>query len=302
MDVVKLKPIKKVYIWAGDKLSLAFNKGEKGEKISETWELSFLDGNFSVIDSGDDSGRSLKEVVSAADLGKNLAKFAYFPLLIKFIDAGDNLSVQVHPDDLYALKHEHSLGKTEMWHVLDADPGCGLYIGLNRDYSSKEIQDALENKKILDCLNFYEVKPGENYFIPSGTIHAIGKGVRVLEIQQSSNITYRLYDYDRVDSLGNHRELHLSKGMEVIDLNKYKPRRFSGNYIGKCDYFESRLFSCKKEAEVITNGDSFACITFIDGQGTISGIPFVKGDTFFVPANKSVIIEGFCKFIDTRIP
>ena len=175
--VVKLKPIVKSYIWGGSYFQPYL--GLNDEKISELWELSVRDGNSSIIVSGEDKNRPLSEVISEEDWGPIKDRFSYFPLLIKLIDAQDNLSVQVHPNDEYALKNEHQYGKTEMWHIISSNEGAGIYIGLNNNYSKEEIESSLKDSTILEKLNFVEVHPGDTFLIKSGTIHAIGKGMLI---------------------------------------------------------------------------------------------------------------------------
>ena len=213
MELVKLKPGVKDYIWGGTYFK-KFNKGTSFDRVSECWELSVRDNDSSIIASGKDKGKLLSEVINKEDIGPVMDRFPYFPLLIKLIDAKENLSIQVHPSDDYALKYENSFGKSEMWHIISADDNSGLYVGLNNDYSKEDIKKALEEGTILECLNFFKVKPGDTFVINPGTIHAIGKGVRLIEIQQNSNLTYRLYDYNRRDSNGNPRELHIKKALE----------------------------------------------------------------------------------------
>lgn len=300
MDVVKLLPSSKDYIWSGTKLA-KLGKPNNNGRIAETWELSFLDDGPSIIDSGINKGKTLKEVATKEDIGIIPSSFPMFPVLIKLIDSGDNLSVQVHPSDEYALKNENQFGKTEMWHVLDAEPNCGLYVGLNKEYSKQEIEDALKKGNILDLLNFFKVKPGDNYFIPSGTIHAIGKGVTLIEIQQSSTLTYRLYDYNRVDKNGKTRPLHIEKALKVVSTSKYVPLQFESNCIGKCRYFASYDIKVKDQKEIINDETSFSSITFIKGKGSVNGISYKQGDAFFIPASKKALIEGDGEYILTRL-
>lgn len=299
MEIVKLKPSMKEHIWGGTKLKKY--KDTTQDILSECWELSFHEDGPCLVDSGENKGQYLKDAVTCMDLGEKVSTFPLFPVLIKLIDSSSNLSVQVHPNDEYSLKNESSLGKTEMWHILDADPGCGLYVGLKEDSSKEKIKKILEDGNILDSLNFFEVKPGENYFIPAGTIHAIGKGVTLIEIQQSSNVTYRLYDYKRKDKNGNERELHIEKALEVIDYHKYEPITFKGNVIGECEYFSSSIHD-EKDDEIITSSSSFASITFLDGYGKIDDLEFKKYDTFFIPANKTYHINSKkCSYIKTIV-
>jgi len=221
--VVKLKPVVKSYIWGGSYFQQF--KNIDLDVVSELWELSLRGLDSSIIDSGKNKGKRLDEILSKEDIGPVADQMPFFPLLIKLIDAKENLSVQVHPSDEYAIKKLNSFGKTEMWHIIDADEGCGLYVGFKKDYSRKEVEESLNNGTILDLLNFFKVKPGDTFFIEAGTIHAIGKGVRLIEIQQNSDITYRLYDYLRKDKNGNYRELHINQALDIINYKKYvKPQ------------------------------------------------------------------------------
>ncbi len=300
MELVKLKPATKDYIWAGSKLK-KYGKDAPYDNIAECWELSFHKDGLSLIDSGDDTGKALKDVVSKKDLGSNVSTFPFFPVLIKLIDSGDNLSVQVHPNDGYALKNENSFGKTEMWYVLEAEEGSGLYVGLKEDSSREEIEDALLNGTVLDKLNFFPVKPGEVYFIESGTIHAIGKGVTVIEIQQNSNLTYRLYDYNRLGKDGKPRELHIEKALNVINYKKYQKVTFQDNIIGTCKYFTSRYQKIENPITLNAPSTTFYSITFLDGEGMINDIPYKKFDTFFLPSEKSALIKGTGSYILTSV-
>ena len=300
MDTVKLKPAVKSYIWGGTNLKKC-GKESKEDIISETWELSFHDDGLSLVDSEIYKGKTLKEVVKKDDLGTNVSTFTFFPCLIKLIDSASPLSVQVHPSDEYALKNENSYGKTEMWYILDHEKDAGIYVGFKNNETQSDVEKALNNGTILDKLNFFKVKKGECYFIKSGTIHAIGKGVTLIEIQQNSNLTYRLYDYNRKDKNGNTRELHISKALKVIDYNKYVPITFNEGIIGTCKYFTSKKVEFKNEYVIENDEKSFSSITFIDGLGTVNDIKFKKYDTFFVPANKKAIIKGNGEFIITKV-
>lgn len=300
MEVVKLKPAIKDYIWAGTNLK-RYGKETSFEKIAECWELSFHKDGPCLIDSGLDKGKLLMDVASKADIGTYVSTFPFFPVLIKLIDSGDNLSVQVHPSDDYALKNENSYGKTEMWYVLAREEGAGLYVGLKEDSSKDEIEKSLKDGTILNKLNFFPVEKGECYFIKSGTIHAIGKGVTLIEIQQNSNLTYRLYDYNRVDANGNHRPLHIEKALRVIDYKKYTPIKFKGNMIGKSKYFSSYVYGVEEKDEIIAPSSSFVSVTFIQGEGEINSIPYKTYDTFFIPANKKAAIKGSGKYVLTTV-
>lgn len=302
METVKLKPATKDYIWAGNNLK-KWGKDAPYDNIAECWELSFHKDGPSIIDSSIDKGKLLCQVAQKEDIGEYVSTFPFFPVLIKLIDSGDNLSVQVHPSDDYALKNENSFGKTEMWHVLHHEEGAGLYVGLKEDSCKEEIEKALLEGTILDKLNFFPVKDGENYFIPSGTIHAIGKGMTVIEIQQNSNLTYRLYDYKRKGKDGKERELHIDKALKVINYKKYQPITFSENIIGKCKYFTSYDRICEKETMICADKDSFLSITFLQGEGKVNDISFKALDTFFIPATKKALItsEGRYEFVMTKV-
>ena len=291
MELVKLKPGIKDYIWGGTYFK-KFNKGTNYERVSECWELSIRDDVSSTIDSGIYKGKLLKDVASKEDFGPVMDRFPYFPLLIKLIDAKENLSVQVHPSDEYALKNENSFGKSEMWHIISADQGCGLYVGLNKDYTKKDIEKALQEGNTLDYLNFFEVKPGDTFVINPGTIHAIGKGVRLIEIQQNSNITYRLYDYNRVDKDGHHRELHIKKSLDVIDFKQYKKSQNDDNYLADNKYFTVKRIELNGGLKIAANEKSFVSFTFLDGEGLVDDIPFAQYDTFFLPYKKECLIKG----------
>ena len=285
--VVKLIPITKSYLWGGTFFKDYRQTNE--EVISESWELSVRKDNYNHV-----VGFSLpiNELISESDLGPNCKRFPYFPLLIKLIDAKDNLSIQVHPSDEYALKHENSFGKSEMWHIIDAEANSGLYVGLKRDYSQIELEEKLRNNTIEECLNFYKVKPGDTFLINPGTIHAIGKGVRLIEIQQNSDLTYRLYDYLRKDKNGNYRELHIDKALKVIDYHQYVNKPIKGDVLADNQYFKVLRKEIKGQLMLNANEGSFLSFTFIDGEGKVDDINYGKYDTFFLPYGKSCLIKG----------
>ena len=291
MELVKLKPAVKDYIWGGNYFQ-KFNKGLGLTRVSECWELSTRGIDSSIIASGPDINKPLDEVITKIDIGPVMDKYPYFPLLIKLIDAKENLSVQVHPNDDYALKYENSFGKSEMWHIISADEGSGLYVGLNNNYSRDDIEKALNEGTIIDKLNFFKVKPGDTFIINPGTIHAIGKGVRLIEIQQNSNLTYRLYDYNRVDQNGNPRELHIDKALEVIDYRKYEPSKEVDGFLVDNQYFAVKKVSFDKELKISANEQSFVSFTFLEGQGTVDNIEYNQFDTFFLPYKKECLIKG----------
>ena len=291
MELVKLKPAVKDYIWGGNYFQ-KFNKGLGLTRVSECWELSSRDVDSSIIASGKDAGKLLSEVIKKEDIGPVMERFPYFPLLIKLIDAKENLSVQVHPSDEYALKYENSFGKSEMWHIISADEDSGLYVGLNKDYKKEDIEKALKDGSILSYLNFFKVKPGDTFIINPGTIHAIGKGVRLIEIQQNSNLTYRLYDYNRVDQFGNPRELHIAKALEVINYQKYQSPEIKEGLLADNQYFTVKEVSFNKGLKITANDKAFISFTFLEGEGKVNDIEYQQYDTFFLPYGKECEIKG----------
>ena len=298
-SVIKIKPVVKSYIW-GCQYFQKF-KNIDLDIISELWELSVRDDFSSIIDSGINKGKSLKEVLTKDDIGPNSDRFIYFPLLIKLIDAKDNLSVQVHPSDEYALKNENSFGKSEMWHIINADEDAGIYVGFNNDYKKEEIERRLNDGTILETLNFFKVKPGDTFVINPGTIHAIGKGVRLIEIQQNSNITYRLYDYLRKDKDGNYRELHIKQALEVINYKKYVSSNSTSSVLADNQYFHVERKEVNGELTIKADEGSFVSFTFIDGEGTVDDLNYKIYDTFFLPNGKSCTVKGKGIVIISRV-
>lgn len=299
METVKLKPAVKDYIWGGKKL-FGWGKQSTAEVIAECWELSFHRDGLCVLDDG--SGRALRDVATAEDVGKNAAAFGEFPVLIKLIDAAGNLSVQVHPDDEYALKNENSYGKTEMWYVADCDEGAGLYMGFKESISREAFAAKIADGTVLDALNFVKVKKGDSFFIPAGTVHAIGAGVTIIEVQQSSNLTYRVFDYNRVGKDGKPRELHVEKALKVSDLRPYTQPSYAaqGNMrtLAKCKYFTV----CESRGDVeLGREDSFVSFTAASGEGAADGVTLARGDTYFIPAGKKAKITGDVTLVVTYV-
>ena len=290
--IYRLTPALKDNIWGGNKLR-EYGKESDKDRIAESWELSFTAGGEAKIE----DGREMTEAFPRETWGTACEKFHAFPVLTKFIDAEDKLSVQVHPSDEYALENEGQFGKTEMWYVVDAEEGAGLYMGLERKCDKDEFSRAVADGTVEELLSFKTVKPGDVYFIPSGTIHAIGAGVVIFEIQQNSTLTYRLYDYMRRDKEGNLRELHVDKAMKVSLLEPYKESEFDtndANVIGKCEYFETRKYSLNFTKQTFNvENDSYLSITCVKGEGAIEGEEITRGDTFFIPAGEGeVTVEG----------
>lgn len=312
MPILKLTPAFKSYIWGGNKLISEYNKKYDGDILAESWELSCHKDGLSFISSGDFKGMSLAEYIRDINknaLGKNCSEFDRFPVLIKLIDAKQNLSVQVHPDDEYAQKNEGQYGKTEMWYVVEHEPGAKLYYGLKRNISKKELQERIKNNTILEVLNDVEVKKGDVFFIESGTIHAIGAGIVIAEIQQNSNVTYRVYDYARKDAEGNYRELHIEKAMQTADLDMPKHRSFSPD-IASCKYFTvDKIYLDGKKTDSISgeaDDSSFIHFLILDGDGIIKNYDkiyeFKKGDSYFITAGSGRYeISGKCEALVTTV-
>lgn len=289
MKTLKLYPELKDNLWGGRRLIDKYGKTTKNSICAESWELSFHpDGPTRLED-----GMLLSEYVTKEDLGKNTEIFNSFPLMIKLIDAKDNLSVQVHPSDDYALANENSYGKTEMWYIVEADDGAGIYLGFKRDVTGEEVNTAIKTNTLTSLMNFFEVKAGDCFFIPSGTIHAIGTGCLIYEIQQNSNLTYRVYDYDRRDKNGNTRELHIEKALKVLDFSEYKGVTLDGDLLGISKYFTARKAVLKNERiEFAKDPASFRCVTVTEGKGFINDTEINLGDSYFIPANESFTLSG----------
>ena len=298
MNIQKLYPVCKDYLWGGNKLTEKYGKLTDCSPCAESWELSFHKDGKTCIE----GGATLESVATKEALGSNAEDFSFFPVLIKFIDAQGDLSVQVHPSDAYALEKENSFGKTEMWYIVEADEGAGLYLGFNRDVTLAEYEQAIRDNTLTDLLNFYPVKAGECYFIPAGTIHAIGSGCLICEIQQNSNLTYRVYDYGRRDKNGNTRELHVDKALLVTTLAKHENKTLSGDVLGVSKYFSVRRLSVNGTTEGKTTGKTFHCLSCVKGAGQIDGQDVRTGDSFFVPADYGrYTISGEMEIIMTDI-
>ena len=301
-----LKPVGKDYIWGGNRLNDDFGKSISMQPLAETWECStHPDGQSVRADTGESLGKILK--MHSEYLGSHASAVAdgELPILIKLIDAKDRLSVQVHPDDAAALRMENSLGKTEMWYVLDAKPGAELIYGFDRDVSEAQIRTALGRGTITQYLNHVHVHKNDVFYIPAGTVHAIGAGVLIAEIQENSNITYRLFDYERTDKTGKTRELHIEKALKVANLKSSaaprQPMRVlryrngcASELLARCRYFQVERLILNTEihrdlADFRTGSNSFHTLLCIDGCGVLFGenisIPFFKGDCIFVPAD-----------------
>jgi len=285
----KLTPTLHANLWGGNKLR-EYGKNSPEDRIGESWELSFVPGNEATA-----NGAPICNVFPKSAWGTACEKFESFPVLTKFIDARENLSVQVHPSDEYALKHEGQYGKSEMWYVVSCEEGAGLYMGLERECSPEEFAARVADGTVEEVLSFKKVTPGDVFYIPAGTIHAIGAGVLIYEIQQNSTLTYRLYDYMRRDKDGNLRELHIDKAMKVSKLEVYCPENFGNeeNVIGKCEYFTTKKHEISDTPITLTVTDaSYMAFTCVKGVGEISYVEggkavcekLLSGDTYLAPA------------------
>lgn len=296
MKITKTIPAFKDYIWGGSKLKTEFNKKTDLTVVAESWELAAHKDGTSGFEG---------ESFDLADLfenhreliGTNADKFERFPMIIKLIDAKNNLSVQVHPSDEYALKNENSYGKTEMWYVVEAEPGAGLYVGFDRDVTEEEFRTLIAENRLQEVLHFIPVKPGEWFFIEAGTVHAIGKGVLIAEVQQNSNLTYRLYDYGRVGADGKPRELHVEKGVKVSKLTAYTPDKRTS-----CEYFSCESVAISGEQSFVADKKSFVAFVIMDGGFAVEGKTYQKGDTVFIPAGYGKFtVKGEAKTVLVRV-
>jgi mannose-6-phosphate isomerase len=319
---LKFKPIFKERIWGGTRLRNLYNKDFSPlPNCGESWELSGVDGNVSIIENGFLAGNSLAEIVEIY-MGELVGERVFekygieFPLLIKLLDTDSYLSIQVHPDDSYAQKHHDSLGKTEMWIVLDAQPGAEIIAGFNREVNRESYIEHLESGRIKEILNVEKASPGDVFFIPAGRIHAIGAGITLLEIQQTSDLTYRVYDWDRKDENGNSRELHTQQAVEVLDFkayNSYKtdyqlqPNQIT--QLAECPYFTTRILEFTKVKELdYTFIDSFVIYCCIEGNcviGYADGVEVIQaGSVVLIPAELKYITltpQGKCRIVETFI-
>ncbi len=311
MAVLKIIPSMHSAIWGGRKLIEEYSKDYDGANLAESWELSVHPDGPCIIGSGEDAGMTfpayLKKYKDTV-LGTNCRAFEDFPILIKFIDARDNLSVQVHPDDAYAREHEGQYGKTEMWYVIEADENARLCYGCREKISKEDFAFHIRNNSLDDVLNWVPVKKGDVFFIEAGTVHAIGSGILLAEIQQNSNVTYRLYDYGRIGADGKPRDLHIDKGLAVANLNPPKTDYHFGGLIGKSSCFAVDLL--KPGSETISGNaseESFVSLLVTEGSGTIrdrtESITVQKGDSLFIPANTGTYsLSGDMTVIRTVIP
>lgn len=324
MSILKLKPSCKAYLWGGHRLVEEYGKEYDGDTLAETWELSCHPDGLSTIVNGPYAGKTLKQYIEEEGkeiLGTHCKRFLDFPILIKFIDAKQNLSIQVHPDNRYALKNEGQYGKTEMWYVMDAGKDAFLYYGFKKEISKEEFVKRIEEETLLEVLNALPVQKGDVLFIESGTIHAIGADILIAEIQQNSNITYRVYDYGRVDKNGKKRDLHIEKALAVTNRVPIIRSKRGYPHIADCDYFTVDKLNLNgkmmRRIDGCVTNESFVSILILDGEGTIScggeeildwkedssnSLTYKKGDSLFLPAGSGrYVIEGKCDALVTTI-
>lgn len=320
----QLQPAFKDYLWGGHRLVDQFHKNSPYDITAESWELSAHNAGQSRIATGPMRGMLFGDFVSHYGrevCGWKSSTFDRFPILIKFIDAAGPLSVQIHPYDDYAFVHEKEFGKNEMWYVMDAEPDAFLYCGFNRKVTKEEVEKRISDNTITEVLNRVSVKKGDCVFIPAGTIHAIGAGILICEIQQSSNSTYRVYDYDRRDANGNPRELHIQKALDVMNFNEYHQGAYgledadtqeletgtiTTQQLCQCKYFRCEKYTVDGQTTIYMDDASFMSLVFLAGEAMIQcgeeQIRAKAGDSIFVAAGRKVVhITGQCEFIETNI-
>lgn len=319
-NIIKLQPAFKDYLWGGSRIKSELNKKTDLNKIAESWELSAHEDGQSIIAEGPFKGMQFGKylnLIGKEAWGWKAAAMPRFPILIKFLDAEEPLSLQVHPDDEYALTHENEYGKYEMWYVMEAEPDAKIYQGFNKEISDNEIRMRIKNGTLHQVLNEKSVKKGDTVFIEPGCVHALGKGVLLCEIQQNSNITYRLYDYERLDAYMNKRQLHVEQALGVISNKKYAETEeingevrvmdgYQVKVLGTCKYFVSSLYDIEESAKIEMDESSFVSVLVIDGCGEISDqsikTEIKKGDSLFLKAGKySVSVTGKCKCVVTHV-
>lgn len=306
MYPLKMKPVIKDIIWGGNKMKEMFGKEYDFEKAGESWEVSTNSAGKSIIANGELSGMTLADAIAKYPeiAGKTLDDF---PLMLKIIDANSDLSIQVHPGDDYAAKHENGArGKTEMWYIISAEPDAKIGYGLKKPMSNDEIRAAIEKGNLEEYIRYINVRAGETYFIPAGTIHSICSGLVIAELQENSNITYRLYDYNRTDKNGNKRELHVDKALDVIQQTTSAPEPSIDDgsqekNLVYCNYFVCDVVNSDKTYDDCTV-EGYHILFFKDGSGEISYSggkeKFAAGDTFIIPKSLGKYsVSGKCSYL-----
>lgn len=296
---LQFEPILKERIWGGEKLKTVLNKPITSNITGESWELSTVEGDVSVVANGEWKGKSLTALINESPdeiLGTAVhARFGkQFPLLFKYLDAREDLSIQVHPNDELAKKRHNSFGKTEMWYIMQADDDARIIVGFEENSNANDYLENLKNKTLLSILDDVKVKSGDVFFLETGTVHAIGAGLVVAEIQQTSDITYRLYDFDRVDAAGNTRELHVDLALDAINYNtietkkEYTKNENQSNEVVDCPYFTTNFIPLEGEIAVAKSAKSFTVYMCVEGAFEIdydhSKVQYKKGDTVLIPA------------------
>ena len=289
METIKLTPACKDYLWGGEKLRQDYGIQSQLHPLAEAWVLSCHPDGPSVVATGPLAGKTLPEYIQEKGLGclgADCEKFTDFPILAKFIDAKGDLSIQVHPSNEYALAHEHQFGKTEMWYVLDCEPGATLYYGFQHQISREEFQQRIQNNTLTEVLNAVPVEKGDLFFIPAGTLHAIRKGIVVAEIQQNSNVTYRIYDYGRVGADGKPRQLHIQQALEVTQRTPPQPDPDFHGHLAQCPYFTVDVMEGRFTLDC--GPESFVSVLVLEGTGALwegdESMSLRKGESLFIPA------------------
>lgn len=320
MDAIKFKPLLKQTIWGGNRIAPFKHLDCGAEQIGESWEISGVKGNETTVAGGEHDGMSLNSLVASMKdrlLGKeNYRRFGdEFPLLIKFIDAAKDLSIQVHPDDVTARLLGEERGKTEMWYVMDSMPGARLRVGLRKRITPEEYKALVANGTICDAITEYQISEGDCFFIPAGRIHSIGTGCFLAEIQQTSDVTYRIYDFGRKDKNGNYRELHTEKAARVIDYTvgndyrtAYTKAKNQGVPLVSCPYFSTAVYDLNEPMTIDYSGlDSFVILIGVKGEGRISGedggtTSLNAGEAMLLPAvTDKIHVDGKIKFLETYV-
>lgn len=314
---LQFEPILKERIWGGEKLKTILNKPITSKITGESWELSTVEGDISVVADGELKGKSLMELINempneilGTEVYKRFGK--QFPLLFKYLDAREDLSIQVHPNDKLAKERHNSFGKTEMWYVTQADDDARIIVGFKENSSKEEYLKHLNDKTLLSILDTVQAKPGDVFFLETGTVHAIGAGLVIAEIQQTSDITYRLYDFDRKDAQGNTRELHVDLALDAINYNKvdtqkkYETKTNTSNVMIDCPYFTTNFLPLENKLEVAKPGETFTVYMCIEGSFEIEYDGFKntykKGDTILVPAEISAfVLSGKASILEIYI-
>lgn len=314
---LQFKPILKERIWGGEKLKKVLNKPIISDRTGESWEISTIDGDVSIVSNGTLAGKSLLDLIDSAPeeiLGTEVYKRfgKQFPLLFKYLDAREDLSIQVHPNDELAKRRHSSFGKTEMWYIMQADENARIIVGFKEKSNANEYLENLKNKTLLSILDAIKVKVGDVFFLETGTVHAIGAGLVVAEIQQTSDITYRLYDFDRVDVAGNQRELHIDLALDAINYDKidtyknYNTALNQSNTVVDCPYFTTNFIPLEGEIIVDKTGNSFTVFMCVEGSFEIeydaTKYQYKKGDTILIPAAmKSFALKGKASLLEIYV-